>query len=315
MQLKFLFFILSVLLADHGFSQKRKSVAFYNVENLFDTINQANLDEEFLPSADKGWNTAKYTEKLIHIRQVMDHLQYPLIVGFAEVENKGVLLDLIKVKKMKRYGIVHYDSEDARGIDVGLLYNKKCLKVLTSRFLRFPLPNNPEAKTRDILYVLLESKTDKFHVLVNHWPSRRGGTEQSEPKRLAAANTALHCIDSIQKINPQAKIIFMGDLNDTPKDKSAQSIAERLVPMITEKSGTHHGSHQYRGNWDILDHILVSSSCFEGKHAVQKESGKIQEFDFLLETYKGNIQPFRTYVGKKYLGGYSDHLPVSIDLK
>ena len=313
--MKILLTLLSFTFSYFVCSQKYSSIAFYNVENLFDTLNQENMDEEYLPQAEKQWNTSKYEEKLNHIRQVIEHLNYPVMMGFSEIENKGVLTDLLKHKKMSMYGIVHYDSEDARGIDVGLIYNKKCLKVENSNYLRFALPDAPDSKTRDILYVAFLSKKEKIHVLVNHWPSRRGGAEQSEPKRIAASQKAIECIDSLQRMDSNAKIIFMGDLNDTPENKSALLIAEYLIPMITEHSGKFKGTHQYKGNWDILDHILVSKSCFTGARSVVKNSGKINEFDFLLETYKGNIQPFRTFVGNKYLGGYSDHLPVSISFK
>ena len=151
--------------------------------------------------------------------------------------------------------------------------------------------------------------------MVNHWPSRYGGQKQSEPKRLEAAYSAKHFIDSIIKLNPKRKILFMGDLNDYPKNISTKIIAESLKPMIKKSSGKYNGSHNYKGKWNILDHIFVSKSLLKkkGMH-IKKRSGKIHSNKFLMSTYKGKVVPFRTYGGKKYLNGYSDHLPISIKI-
>jgi predicted extracellular nuclease len=150
--------------------------------------------------------------------------------------------------------------------------------------------------------------------MVNHWPSRRGGTDESAPRRLMAAQMAGHFIDSIQKNDPKAKIILMGDLNDHPKDAGPQLIASKLTPQITKASGSFGGSFNYKNEWDVLDHIFASSNAFTGKIQVQTESGKIHDFPYLLTQYKGQTVPNRTYAGAKYLGGYSDHLPVSIQV-
>jgi endonuclease/exonuclease/phosphatase family metal-dependent hydrolase len=148
--------------------------------------------------------------------------------------------------------------------------------------------------------------------MVNHWPSRRGGQEESAARRLTAAQYATQFIDSIQRSEPKAKIILMGDLNDHPQDAAPQLIASKLTPQITKASGTFGGSYNYKNEWEIIDHIFVSNNAFNGTVVLQKESGTIHSFPYLLTEYKGQTVPNRTYAGPKYLGGYSDHLPVSI---
>ncbi len=295
-------------------SQKTIKIAFYNTENFFDTIDGANDDAEYLPTSKLKWNIEKYEEKKKHITEVINALNYPLIMGFCEIENKEVLLDLIQSnKKLKRYQPVHYDSPDLRGIDVGFIYNSTLLKLIKSGNIRFTLPGDMEPRSRDIVWSKFSYKKDTIFAMVNHWPSRR--TNDSEPKRIKAAECARVFIDSILNVNPNSKIVFMGDLNDHPMDKAPSLISERLTPMIIKSSGEFGGTHTYKGEWGILDHLMVSKGFNEGKLSVIPNSGKINSFEFLMEEYKGNKQPKRTYVGEKYLGGYSDHLPVSIDLK
>ncbi len=292
--------------------QQLQKVAFYNVENFFDTIDGPNDDSEFLPNAEKKWDSEKYSKKIDHIREVMATLQMPMIIGFCEIENKTVLQDLIG--QDKRYAIVHYESPDARGIDVGAIYRKDVLKLKSSGFIRFVLPNDSVPTSRDILWAKFSYKKDNLYVLVNHWPSRRGGEEQSAPKRYQAALQAKQFIDSIQSSEPKAKIIFMGDLNDYPLDAAPQLIASSLKPQIDKQSNAFGGSYNYKSQWDVLDHIMVSKNCFQGKFQVMENSGNILSENFLLTEYKGQIVPKRTYGGNTYLDGYSDHLPVSIDV-
>lgn len=298
----------------HSFSQKERSIAFYNVENLFDTIDGVNDDAEFLPASKNNWTSTRYEEKIQHINQVIDALQYPIIMGFCEVENKQVMQDVLNHnKRLKKYGIVHYDSPDARGIDVGMVYDQKTLKVVSSGNLRFILPGQTEASTRDIVWAKFRTKKDTVFCMVNHWPSRRSGQDESEPLRLKAAEIARQFIDSVLQVQPSAKIVFMGDLNDHPTDKAPKKIAERLVPMIDKTSGIYGGTHNYKDEWDVLDHLMVSNGLFTSTSMKAiSGSGKIHSFDFLITEYKGKMVPFRTYAGPKYLGGYSDHLPVSI---
>ena len=185
-------------------AQKTSRIAFYNVENLFDTIDNPNDDAEFLPGSKSEWNTQKYQAKLGHIREVLLAMNKPIIAGFSEIENAGVVRDIIRNQKaFKNYGLVHYESPDARGIDVALIYDSSKLKLLQSNHLRFNLPGEDKATTRDILWAQFGYKKSSFYVMVNHWPSRRSGTDESDAKRVAAAQVAAHFIDSINGLrNP-----------------------------------------------------------------------------------------------------------------
>jgi len=309
--------VFSVLFISHLLiGQKSERVAFYNVENLFDTIDGPNNDEEFLPGGKKQWNLNKYKEKITHINKVICELNTPMVIGFCEIENNGVLKDIIKEgKALKNYQTVHHESPDARGIDAALIYNSKKLKVLDHGFIRFALPGQNSPATRDIVWAQFKYKKESFYVMVNHWPSRRGGQENSEPKRIKAAQSARRFIDSLLEIDSDTKIIFMGDLNDYPTNTSVQSIMEQLDPKITSASNRFGGTHCYKGEWNILDHICISKGWHKGDLKSTQDKGTILTLDYLLSTYKGNIVPFRTYGGSKYLGGYSDHLPVYIDLE
>jgi endonuclease/exonuclease/phosphatase family metal-dependent hydrolase len=181
--------------------------------------------------------------------------------------------------------------------------------------LRFKLPTDETHPTRHILWAKFTLEKDTLIAMVNHWPSRSGGQVESEANRIAAATRARVFIDSVLVVNNQAKIIFMGDLNDHPRDKAPQLVAEKLNPQITAISGEFGGSYNYKGEWDVLDHMLVSKGLNSKKgFSVIENSGCIHSYDFLLEEYKGSIVPFRTYAGSKYLGGYSDHFPISFEI-
>ena len=315
--MKFLYiFSISAFFISNSFAQEIRNIAFYNVENLFDTIDGTNDDAEFLPKSKNDWNSARYLEKIKHINQVINELQNPLLIGMCEIENAQVVRDVIKnSSKIQNYGIVHHESPDARGIDVALIYDSSTLKLIKSGYLRFTLPGQTSPSTRDIVWGKFAAKKDTIIGMVNHWPSRRGGEKESEINRLEAGKTARIFIDSLLKVNSSYKIVFMGDLNDYPEDKAPKIIAEKLHPMILPSSGEFGGSHNYNNEWDVLDHIFISSG-FQGKKGIKviKDSGKIYSFPYLLTEYKGKIVPFRTYGGTKYLGGYSDHLPVSIEV-
>jgi predicted extracellular nuclease len=305
--------LILVLFVQCTLAQKTYKIAFYNTENLFDTIDGPNDDAEFLPQSKAQWNGARYNEKLIHIRQVMTDLNRPMIVGFSEIENKSVLTDLIQ-DGYSNYGIVHYESPDLRGIDVGMIYDKKLLSLKESGNIRFVLPGDSTPLTRDIVWAKFKCNKESIYVMVNHWPSRRSGADASEPKRIKAAETGAHFIDSILSVDPNAKIVFLGDLNDHPQDKAPKIIEARLNPVITAQSGEFGGSYNYKEEWGILDHIYVSKGLSSGKVRMKENSGKISSFPYLITEYKGNKVPFRTYAGDKFLGGYSDHFPVSIEI-
>lgn len=310
-----LFFVITLLLIGcNGLSQKGTGVvAFYNVENLFDTINQPHNDEEFLPDGKNKWTSQRYLDKLRKLNQVIDSMGNVVLLGLCEIENEQVVKDLNDASSSrKKFGIVHYESTDARGIDVGMIYNPSLLTLKQSGFIRFEINNSETSNTRDIVWAKFVYKKDTLFAMVNHWPSRRGGETESEPNRLKAAEKAAAFIDSVKTASPTSKIVFMGDLNDYPTNKSAKMIAERLTPMISKSSGKFGGTYNYKNEWDVLDHIMISSNAYEGKLRFVEQSGHIMSNDFLIEEYKGNLVPKRNYAGEKYLDGYSDHLPVKV---
>lgn len=312
-----LFFVIAVfLIGSNGLSQKGAGVvAFYNVENLFDTINQPHNDEEFLPDGKNKWTSQRYQDKLRKLNQVIDSMGNIILLGLCEIENKQVVKDLNNASSSrKNFGIVHYESTDARGIDVGMMYNPSVLTLKKSGFIRFQINNSDASNTRDIVWAKFVHKKDTLFAMVNHWPSRRGGETESEPNRLKAAEKAAAFIDSVKTASPTSKIVFMGDLNDYPTNKSAKMIAERLTPMISKSSGKFGGTYNYKNEWDVLDHIMISSNAYEGKLRFVKQSGHIMSNDFLIEEYKGNRVPKRNYAGERYLDGYSDHLPVKVEV-
>jgi len=312
---RFYLFLFFTAISITCFTQKSERIAFYNVENLFDTIDGPNNDAEFLPTGKKIWNSDKFLEKINHVNKVFCELNTPMLIGLCEIENVNVLNEIIsKNKALKYYKTVHYDSKDARGIDVGMIYNSKKLKVADQGFIRYILPGQSQASSRDIVWAKFTYKKESFYAMTNHWPSRRGGTEKSEEKRLKAANSARHFIDSLLNIDPNTKIILMGDLNDYPSNKSVQLIMEKLHPKIVSSSNKFGGTHNYKGEWNILDHICISNGWNQGRLKSKNEIGHILTLEYMLSTYKGNIVPFRTYGGSKYLGGYSDHLPVFIEV-
>ncbi len=315
--MKYLFLSLTILFVTfNSFSQEESSIAFYNVENLFDTIDDPHKnDNEFLPQGKREWNSQKYFEKIAHINKVIEKMNSPLIIGLCEIENKAVVRDIIKGGTLDgKYGIIHYESLDRRGIDNAIMYDSSVLTVVSSGIIRFDMPA-PSTPSRDIVWAKFKKGNTEFITMVNHWPSRWGGQLKSEPKRLVAAYAAKEFTDSVLTSDPKMNIVFMGDLNDYPDNRAPQIISKELSPMITQKSGEFSGTHNYRGEWDVLDHIMITSSFTKKRDIyVKKKSGQICSFDFLMTTYKGNIVPFRTYGGGKYLAGYSDHLPVSVKI-
>lgn len=311
-------------------------VAFYNLENLYDTIDNPYVnDEEFLPTGPKNYNGNRYKDKLQKLSTVLSKIGADLstdgaaIIGVAEVENGKVLNDLVQQPQLKNhnYKFVHYDSRDARGIDVALLYNPKYFKVETSNkiFVRLPEGTKDAYFTRDILWVKGKLDGETIHVYVNHWPSRRGSEERSAPARTAAAQICKNHADSIRNIEPNAKIIIMGDLNDDPVSPSITQIlqAKGKIKDVKEKDLFNPwiemykqgvGTLAYQDAWGLFDQIIISDTWLP-----KQQSGffyyKALTFnkEFLIENtgkYKG--YPMRTWDGNTYRGGYSDHLPTFI---
>ncbi len=304
------------------------TIGFYNLENMFDTIDDPKvIDEEFLPGSANQWNTERYQQKLNHISEAVISLNNHTgvdLLGVSEVENRGVLEDLLKTGNLKNsnYEIVHYDSPDARGIDVALLYNKKKFKLLASKPIKVSYDELGFA-TRDILWATLLIGKDTLNVFVNHWPSRRGGTELSDPKRVAAA-TILNTYLKNLFANSNAHVVIVGDFNDEPNNKSVSEIlapydkpqencSTCLVnPMIDlKKKGL--GTHYFRGHYETFDQIIFTSNLsLPAFWHSDYNAVRIFKEDFIMKTdsVKNIKQPSRTFEGPHYNGGYSDHLPV-----
>lgn len=300
-------------------------VGFYNLENLFDTINDPKInDEEFLPQGKNKWNSERYTKKLNNLAKVILEMNGGKgmdVLGVCEIENRRVLEDLTRKTALKKvkYDIVHYDSPDGRGIDVGLIYNKKVMRVLKTSKVLVKQPSDTLPPTRNIMVVkAILGKTDTVYFFVNHWPSRRGSSDNSE-RRVFAAKTLEQAIDSVRKESKNAQLIVMGDFNDTPSDKSIEQLMEEstLLNLMTLEKKMGNGSHYYKKEKNIFDQLMVSESLLQEKgFYVQPDGGRIFQPDWLLgEVYKGDgPAPLRTFAGSRYLGWYSDHLPVYVDL-
>lgn len=310
-------------------------VAFYNLENLFDTTRDLSIqDEDFTPSGKYNWTPEKYQKKLSNLSDVISLLgkeknsQGIAILGVAEVENRKVIEDLINTPKLAKsnYQIVHIDSPDARGIDVGLIYNPLLFQVLNYRIYPFSIPGNKAPKTRDILVVSGLLAGQPLSVLVNHWPSRRG--EDSSPLRERAGAICKHISDSIYQANPATGIVIMGDMNDDPKDKSTSIALGAKKEMNQVKPGglfntmwkIHEsgiGTLRYRGQWNLFDQIIISQSLLKkGKSKLAYIGSEVFNRDFLFQKsgkYEG--YPLRTFSGTAFLNGYSDHFPTLIYLK
>ena len=311
-------------------SENVYTVAFYNVENLFDVYNNpSTFDEDFLPNSERKWTEKRYQKKLRKLGYAISRVgknhsgKVPSIVGLAEVENKGVLTDLIHSKHLKdnNYNFVHYDSPDERGIDVALLYDTTKFTVLNSKNYRIELQRDHGGidYTRDILLVTGLLNGEKVHLIVNHWPSRRDGADETEHKRLKTSNKVIEIISEIKESENEAKIIIMGDFNDDPSSKSLKQLLENhnlFNPMETLLSFTR-GSLNHKFNWNLFDQILFTTNFFELNEDSHTFSHANIFDDVFLKQFKGKYKgnPFRTYVGRRYKGGYSDHFPVYIHLK
>jgi predicted extracellular nuclease len=306
------------------------TIAFYNIENLFDPFDNTTADDnDFLPFSKKRWTTKRYTNKLNKIGHAISQIgpenlnTAPALVGLAEVENKKVLTDLIRVKPLEKenYGFIHYDSPDERGIDVALLYKKEAFKLNHSESFPVYLEDDLGQRdyTRDILLVEGELKNETLNIIVNHWSSRREGEKETEHKRLAAATVVNSIIQDIKSNNDDAKIIVMGDFNDNPENKSIKLMeakSQLYNPFKTVWS-RDAGSLSHNFEWHLFDQILCSTNFLNSeKSALVYNNAAVFDDRFLTQydgKYKG--QPFRTYVGKHYKGGYSDHFPVYMELK
>lgn len=323
----------SLIKAQQTFNGDLVCVAFYNIENLFDTIDSPDTDDrEFLPEGANQWNSYKYKVKLKNMAEVIGQIGDefvtggPSIIGLSEVENRAVLKDLINTPPLqgKGYGIVHFDSPDPRGVDVALLYKFRDFKVLNAVAVPLRIKNNPRFRSRDQLVVSGVLYGDTLHLIVNHWPSRRSGPEF----RAAAASLTRQIVDSLNSVHPSAKIIVMGDLNDDPTDPSLTQFLQAkgskkelktndlFNPMYKLfKKGV--GSLAYQDAWNLFDQIIVSEPIVNNKKkGYYLYSTRVFSKPFLFNKegqYAG--YPFRTFAGGAWVGGYSDHLPTFIILR
>lgn len=339
---KLLIFILLAGISLHVTAQMKLKggvIAFYNVENLFDTINTEGVqDEDFTPDGLNKWNSERYVEKIGRLAGIISRLGAddgipggPAVIGLSEIENRSVLEDLAAHPLLApaAYRIIHFDSPDLRGIDVGLLYQPRYFEPSGAVSAELPLYDDDGSRiyTRDQLVVSGQFDGNEMHFIVNHWPSRSGGEEASRLRRNAAAALTRSLTDSILSINPEAKIIIMGDLNDDPVNESVKDILRAgdsvddlgpgdlfncMFPMF--KKGA--GSLAYNGVWNLFDQIIVSQGLLENDYSSYGYyAARVYNKEILTQKdgqYKG--YPLRTYVGTTYQGGYSDHFPVYIIL-
>lgn len=305
------------------------SVAFYNIENLFDTINQkSHNDDDFTPDGRFNWNSYKYSRKMSRLQSVIDTLDNgsaPDVLGVCEIENLLVFNDLMDSSQLKKsYHLIHFDSEDERGIDVALALNKSKLTPLETKKIKVQLTKDKKDRTRDIIYVKAKSTiyNDTFNFFVCHFPSRREGKQESEQNRLDAAFALKNFIS--EHLSKNSNTIIMGDFNDQPWDKS---LTVGLGAFSQKKCGDCNfinlmfelpastGSYKYKGNWERIDQMILSKSLLDG-HCSEYIDGSlfIPTYDFLIQKGKYKGYPLRTFGGNNWLDGYSDHLPVCIKI-
>ena len=329
----FLFFSFSLFASD----EENFRIAFYNVENLFDTEdNPRKNDNEFLPDGTRNWTYGRYQNKVTNLARVisaMGEWGYPAIVGLCEVENEKVLNDLTQRSPLKKAAYRHIvtNSPDQRGINTALLYQREKFRLITQASITIEFPYNKRKQTRDILYVSgLIASRDTLDLFVCHFPSRRGGEKESEADRVYVASVLKAKTDSLFSVRKKANIIIMGDFNDEPSNKSLVETlkAQRSLGKI-ERTGLYNlssqferqknqGSYKYGRQWNILDQIIVSGNLLEtsrGQFRALPHSYTIFRRDFMMtdDTTNGGKRMKKTFHGYRHEGGYSDHLPVYVD--
>lgn len=334
-EIQLLFSAIFMMLCFTGNTQDSHRIVFYNLENLFDIYDDpVTRDEEFTPGADIPWTAERYELKMTNMAKVLQAVgegDLPAIIGMCEVENRAVAEDLLSRNGLKEgnYILIHQDSPDERGIDVALAYREGVFRPTRYQAMPVSFVERPDDRTRDILYVsgvFKDAPNDTLHIFVNHWPSRWGGQLESEPGRLAAAAVLKKSVDSIFSSGPLARIIIMGDFNDEPYNKSIKDILgagkdlegngpASLVNLMYPGFEREEGSYYYR-DWDMIDQIIVSSALVTSEKglALKGHEGKVFGPEWVMfRTSNGILRPNRTK-GRDYYGGYSDHLPVYIDI-
>lgn len=332
-----LFLILLLFLSVNVSAQNTFRVVFYNVENLFDTEdNPKKNDNEFLPEGTRRWTPGKYYNKINNLGKVISSIgewSYPAIIGLCEIENEKVLKDLTSVTVLRKaqYRFIITDSPDERGINTALLYQRDQFKYLHHKTYNIKFPNNPRKFTRDILHVTGEVVSgDSLDIFVCHFPSRRGGAEQSEPDRMFVAGIVKSRIDSLKQIRSDPNILVMGDFNDEPSDKSlslvlqAKSIDQEIDSDSLYNLFAHfekrrnEGSYKFGRYWNMLDQIIVSGNLLQSGNCsfyALPYSATIFRRDYMTTKDKthGGERPKKTFHGYRHEGGFSDHFPIFVD--
>ena len=332
--------VVFLLISMTGYGQQKKfnihTVAFYNLENLFDTINDPTKYDEASPIMEMNAGRAEVYKKKVHnMAKVIADIgkegtnNSPVVIGVSEIENRDVLEDLINDPQLisKNYGIEHFNSPDGRGIDVALLYQKSVFKPVSSSNHVLKIFDDSSGKrvyTRDQLLVSGYLDGEMMHFIVNHWPSRRGGEARSRSKRVAAAKLSKRIIDSLQSTDPYAKIFTMGDLNDDPTNASVKKELKAVKNIDEVKpKGIYNpmenmkrkglGSNAYRDSWSLFDQIMVTYPLIDKSDYDSYRFYKAGIFskNYLINKkgrYKG--YPYRSFANGSFTGGYSDHFPV-----
>jgi predicted extracellular nuclease len=320
------FFLESSDKKSHEETKKKKfTLAFYNVENLYDTNDDSEIDDnDFLPEGKQKWTTDRYNKKIKNLASVISQLgdaDGPEILGLCEIENLSVLEELAAQKELKNYEyqIAHFDSPDKRGIDVALFFKKDFLTDVKKE--KFPVTTPQNKPSRDVLFVSGKIGKNDVYFIVNHFPSRREGESESEPNRLEAGKVTRSIIDKIFAQNSNANIFVMGDYNDEPYNKSITEAIRangkpdfaknELKNLFFDIAQTGRGSYNFKGEWNMLDQMMVSKAVMRNISGIKFVKADIYSPEFLKEKnrkYKGN--PFRTFAGPNYLGGFSDHFPI-----
>ncbi len=328
-----LFLIPAILLTYIAPAQQSMNIMFYNTENLFDPDDDpARDDDDFTPDGGYHWTWSRYHDKLDALAKVVtasDDDLCPALVGLCEVENDRVLTDLTGRSALRRagYRYVMTDSPDRRGIDVALMYRRADFRLLSHCSLHVRLQGSGSKATRDVLHVTgLIADGDTLDVYVCHWPSRIGGEKETEHLRLETAEIVRTSVDSVFAIRRKPYVIIMGDLNEDPTCQAVTSglgarpflqgrnLTDRnLVTLMDSQSD---GSCRYDGYWYCYDQFIVSASLLNGLGCTSFENVKVVKHDFLLEDDNryGGVKPYRTYNGRRYQGGFSDHLPILLRL-
>ncbi|MFT4526667.1 MAG: putative extracellular nuclease [Bacteroidia bacterium] len=307
-------------------SSKKASIVFYNVENLFDIENDSTtFDDDFTPEGKKEWTLERYNKKLTDLASVIyaaNDNDAPDLIGLCEVENKKVVEDLMNSGDLGSggYAVIHEDSPDRRGIDVAFAYKRNVFRYMEHQAYSIYYKEEPETTTRDILHVKGMMYGAETHVFVNHWSSRRGGQEASEFKRLKAASILRGKADSVLVSNPTAMIIAMGDFNDHPDNKSMTNMLDSdpdgigpLRNLAYQMQMDSLGTYNYKGVWGMLDQFLVSKNI-ERDGSAKFEMSIYKDPSILYEDPKKGPVPNRTYAGPKYVAGFSDHLPIKLEI-